>query len=78
MVYGSPFCSNSYPHDPDKHQWFLLSHFNFIRNVTFNNSLISQCNIRLEITVVIASSFLRLSRIIEHIFNGGARKYLAR
>ena len=57
MVYGSPFCSNSYPHDPDKHQRFLLSHFNFIRNVTFNDSLISQCNIRLEITVVIVDEF---------------------
>ena len=31
--------------------------FNFIRNVTFNKSLISQCIIRLEINVVIASGF---------------------
>ena len=45
---------------------------------TIKNSLISQCDIRLEINVITASSFLHLSRIIEHIFNGCVRKYLAR
>ena len=57
MGCGSPFCSLSYLHVPDKHQWFSLSIFNFIRNVTFNKSLISKCNIRLEINVIVALQF---------------------
>ena len=78
MGCGSPFCSHSYPHVPDKHQWFSLSLYKFIRNVTFDKSLISQCNIRPEINVIITSSFLHWSRIIVHIFNGCVRKNLAR
>ena len=57
MGCGSPFCSLSYLHVPDKHQWFSLSIFNFIRNVTFKKSLISKCNIRLEINVIVALQF---------------------
>ena len=39
-------------------------------NVMFDKSLLSQCNITLVVNLTIASSFLHLSRIIEHIFNG--------
>ena len=49
----------------DFHSRFITS-----LNVMFDKRLLSQCNIKLEINLTIASSFLHLSRIIEHIFNG--------
>ena len=47
----------------------FLSLLKIFWNLKFKKSLISQFYIRLDINVVIAFSFLRLTCIIEHSFN---------